>query len=212
MQDAYLNSPVFLDRSLIEQLLPHRDPFLFLDSVISFESDPQPALEAEYYVEPYQYMFSKNESSENWPSMYVIEGLGQCANLLAILSVITRMLKSRDQTSNDPNTSSHRSEKDLKAFINENSLRISGDIANNTMTRIGLLGAVNMEVTGYVRKAQTLRYKVQQTQVYNALSHFKADAFVEQSLIAEGVLIGSTDLRISTNREIINIQKGSSNK
>ncbi len=72
-----LDSPLApADRRLIEAILPHRPPFLFVDRVVDRRGD---RLEARFTVPA---------DASIWPGAAVIEGLAQCAQLAVSLEQV----------------------------------------------------------------------------------------------------------------------------
>jgi 3-hydroxymyristoyl/3-hydroxydecanoyl-(acyl carrier protein) dehydratase len=175
--------------------------------VTSYVAGHNPTLISEYHIQLTEPIFPDDSASKYWPSMYIIEGLGQCCNLLAIITAIERWLKNKGYNERNLDSMFKGSEENVKDIIANNFKKSLGNVSNETLARIGLLGSVDVEISGRVAAGQLLSYKVQQTQVYNALTHFKAHAYVGDRLIAQGVLIGASDLKIVTDMKTISEDK-----
>jgi 3-hydroxymyristoyl/3-hydroxydecanoyl-(acyl carrier protein) dehydratase len=74
-------NPCSLDRALIESILPHRDPFLFVDQVTAFSA--QQAIVAEVYLSPEWPFFRGHFPGQpTMPGVLMIEALAQTSGLL----------------------------------------------------------------------------------------------------------------------------------
>lgn len=189
---SFLIEPAIFGYTVIERLLPHRTPFLMIESVVSYIGGNNPTLHAKFPIRSSESVFSRNDEIIDWPSMYTIEGLGQCCNLLNIISSIeNRLLKNGLMMENVVNV--------LKGFEENRDDKITNILkgafekgAMETISRVGLLGSVDVEILGRVSIGQLLLYEVQQTMVYGGLAHFSTKAFNNGELIAQGILIGTS--------------------
>jgi len=179
------------NRSLIEMILPHRSPFLMVDSITLIKHGPKPSLTANFMVKDMEPLYSNNESDAHWPSIYIIEGLGQCCNLLIVISAIEKELRKTSL--------SNRTLDDvLKGLMDEEpdeATRALKEILHKRLTKtylsIGFLGSADVEITGYVRKGQVVSYEVQQNQAYGSLYHSTVRAYTDNNLIARGTLVSA---------------------
>lgn len=70
----------------VRALLPQVPPFLFVDRVVGFRGDPEPALAAELDLPAEHPIFAAHFPGRPlWPGALVVEGLAQCAQLLLML-------------------------------------------------------------------------------------------------------------------------------
>lgn len=78
---APIPNPYLPDRSLIESILPHRDPFLFVDKINSF-SAPE-TISAEFFLAP-ELPFFRGHFPDRpvMPGVLTIEALAQTSGLL----------------------------------------------------------------------------------------------------------------------------------
>ena len=190
--DKFLYHPPLFSRTLIERLLPHRPPFLMIDSVNSYTSGHNPSLFADLIIRSSDPLFSGDETVKFWPSMYVIEGLGQCCNLLSVISTIEQRLRNKGYHSINMEAVLRVLESNKNDNITNILTKILEPDAMETMSRIGLLGSVEIKISGRASMGQSLLYKVQQSQMYGALSYFKAYAFIGENQIAYGTLVGAS--------------------
>ena len=78
-------TPIYCDQSLIMKLLPHRTPFLFVDSVISFEAGRQ--IVAQRFLSADEPFFQGHFPGRPiMPGVLVTEALAQASGLLAALT------------------------------------------------------------------------------------------------------------------------------
>jgi 3-hydroxyacyl-[acyl-carrier-protein] dehydratase len=76
----------YCDQSLIKKIIPHRDPFLFVDSVLSFQSGK--AVVAERFLSPHEYFFQGHFPAKPiMPGVLVTEALAQASGLLLGLTL-----------------------------------------------------------------------------------------------------------------------------
>ena len=175
----------------IEHLLLHRPPFLMVESIVGYISGDTPILNADRSICRSELVFSGSEPSLYWPSVYIIEGLGQCCSLLSHIwawerrcapnglgaEKVNAVLKNTDNTDND--------------YTLAQLLEIFGDKTMNAASRIGMLAAVDIEVVSQVQAGDLLQYSVEQTRVLRGLSHFAVQASVETQVVAHGTMVGA---------------------
>lgn len=186
-----LNVHYTYDRSLIEILLPHRPPFLMVDTITSVTWGKNPSLLANYTIGDWEPAYSDHESEGHWPSIYIIEGLGQCCNLLIILSIIEKGLI---QAGLDFNSLGEV----LTRLMNDEPDEITGILKGSlhrrlkeTYLNVGFLGSADIEITGHAGKGQVITYAVQQNQVFGSLHHSTVRAYTNLNLIASGTLVSA---------------------
>lgn len=179
------------NRSVIEKLLPHRPPFLMVDSISSYKGGQNPSMTANFTVTDKEPAYSDNESGSHLPSIYIIEGLGQCCNLVIIISALEHgLIKAglRIKTMDDVLKGLMYDEPDeitrtLKGILHQ---RLMEPYSN-----VGFLGSADMEITGRARYGQEISYEVRQNQAYGSLYHSTGKAFVNNNLIARGTLVSA---------------------
>jgi 3-hydroxyacyl-[acyl-carrier-protein] dehydratase len=80
-----------LGANIIQRLLPHRRPFLFVDRIKRYRLGETRSIEASLYVSATHPVFDGHFPDWSiWPGVYVVEGLGQTTQLLATLDAIRR--------------------------------------------------------------------------------------------------------------------------
>lgn len=175
----------------IEFLLPHRPPFLMIESIIGYTGGDVPILNADRPVRRSEPVFSGAKPTLYWPSVYIIEGLGQCCSLLHLIWMYERKCVANalgTENVSDLLMSAESAEGDC---FSEQLLEIFGDSTMNTASRIGMLASVDIEVVGRVRAGELVEYKVEQTHVLENLSRFAVQASVETQVIAHGTIVGA---------------------
>ncbi len=180
------------DQSLIEILLPHRPPFLLVDSIISYKNEEKPSLLANYACNNEELLCSTNESDYHWPSMYIVEGLGQSCNLLIVLYYLEKHLRKADLRI----SSMDELLKKLVEIEPDETTGILKDILHERLveiySNIGFMGATNMEIIGHAKRGQVISYEVQLTQVFGTLFHSVVKAYTDNKLIAHGTMVSAT--------------------
>jgi len=84
MTDAQIAIPI--DTEQIMQLLPHRYPFLMIDRVVSYETEPEPRVKAYKNVSINEPFFQGHFPSHPvMPGVLIIEAMAQSAGILVHL-------------------------------------------------------------------------------------------------------------------------------
>ena len=177
---------------VIEYLLPHRPPFLMVKSIVEYIGGDAPTLNAEYPVRRSEPVFSGAEPPFYWPSVYVIEGLGQCCSLLSLIWACERNPTVKALGTESVSAALMNAEEDAEgAYILEQLSEIFESGAPGTASRIGVLASVDVTIIGQVRAGELLRYKVEQTRVLGGLFRFAVQASVETQIVAHGTITGA---------------------
>ncbi len=148
----------------VSQLLPQRPPFLMVESVLDYGGVNGPTIVAEYHVTESDPVFAARRPPTHWPSVHVIEGLGQSCQVLSAL-------RQRDLCT------------------------VGGGPGDTAAARapnfgpLGLLAAVDVEIHGFARPGDSLRYRVTQTHALYELYRFSVAAFVKERMIASGAIV-----------------------
>ena len=176
---------------IIELLLPHRPPFLMVELIVGYRGGDVPILNAERPICRSEPVFSGAEPPLHWPSVYIIEGLGQCCSLLHLIWIYERKCVANalgTENVSDLLMSTEIADSDCPS---ERLLEIFGNETMNAASRIGMLASVDVEVVGRVRVGELLEYKVEQTRVIGGLCRFVVQASVESKIIAHGTIVGA---------------------
>jgi 3-hydroxymyristoyl/3-hydroxydecanoyl-(acyl carrier protein) dehydratase len=172
-------------------LLPHRPPFLMVDSIISHKSGKNPSLLANYTIKNKESLYFTSETDDHWPSTYVMEGLGQSCNLLIVITALEKGLMKANHRFNSMD------EVFSKLLDNENDVAtviLKGILHQRqleTFSSIGFMGAADMAITGHARQGQVISYEVQLTQAFGSLFHSVVKAYINNNLIAHGTLVSA---------------------
>lgn len=162
-----------------------------VDSITSYNGGKNHSILANYTVKDKEPVYSNNEYDSHWPSMYIIEGLGQCCNLLIVISALEKgLIKAglRINTMGEVLKRLMDNEPDeittiLKGILHQR--------LTETYSNIGFLGSADMEITGHARQGQVISYEVQQNQVFGSLYYSTVRAFTNNNLIARGTLVSA---------------------
>ena len=175
----------------IEHLLPHRPPFLMVESIVEYVGGDAPILNAERTIRISEPVFSGAEPPFYWPSVYIIEGLGQCCSLLNHIWVLERSCAANALGADNISAALMNIEGADGNYTLEQLLEISESSTMNVASRIGMLASVDIEIVGQVRAGELLRYRVEQTRVLENLSRFSVQAFVEAQVVAHGTIVAA---------------------
>jgi 3-hydroxymyristoyl/3-hydroxydecanoyl-(acyl carrier protein) dehydratase len=182
---------------LITLLLPHRLPFLMVDTITFYQGGKIPSLHANYALTDREPLYSKDEADDHWPSMYIIEGLGQSCNLMIIISVLEKRLVEAGLKFNSIGEV-------LERLMNDEPDEITRVLKNALNQRlmepyssVGFVGSAEMEITGYARQGQVVYYETQLNQVFGSLYYSTVRAYTDNNLIARGTLVSASRMELS---------------
>ena len=181
---------------VIERLLPHRPPFLMVESVIAYVGGDTPVLNAERPIRRSEPVFSGAEPPLWWPSVYIVEGLAQSSNLLNLLWTLELSFAAKELDAGNIGNALMNMEANSGDYTTELLLEFLEENEMKTFSRIGMLALVDIEVTGRVRAGELLRYEVQQTRVFGKLSRFAVNACVGKRVIVRGTMVGAMGVRL----------------
>lgn len=176
---------------IIELLLPHRPPFLMIESIVGYIGGDAPILNAERPIHRSEPVFSGAEPPLHWPSVYIIEGLGQCCSLLHLIWMYERKCVANALGTENVSNLLMSTESADSDCSSEQLLEIFGDSTMNAASRIGMLASVDIEVVDRVRAGELVEYKVEQTRVIGRLCRFAVQASVESRIIVHGTIVGA---------------------
>ena len=184
-----------LGADLVREFLPHRPPFLFVDTVEAFSSGEQPSLSASHHISPNEPVFAGHfPDLYLWPSVYTIEGLAQSCLLLRMIlaleagwvavsapSDLATTLRAWQQNLSRPGSQPDRRVEGLNACF------ANGSFAGRER-RSGLLVEADVKLVHPVFAGQRLEYHVQRTHVVGQMYRFDVHAAVGGRPTARGVL------------------------
>ena len=176
---------------VIEPLLPHRPPFLMVESIVGYIGGDVPILNAERTIRRSEPVFSGAEPPLHWPSVYIIEGLGQCCNLLSLIWTWECNCTMKELSGTDISTILMSTESADSDCPSEQLLEIFGDSTMNTASTIGMLASVDIEIVGCVQAGELLQYRVGLKRVFGRLVNFAAQASVDSRIVAHGTIVGA---------------------
>lgn len=160
--------------TLIARFLPHRPPFVMVDAVTSYAGGDVPSLSGEFTV-----------PREAWPSVYILEGLGQCSGILTALRWHEVQLAEKGVNEMRFREALH----DLDAGSDDSWTEIAKDIGESP--HVDMLAAVDVKVLGRVAAGDLLRYELELTRVIREMSRFAIRAHVDDRTVAQGTLVGA---------------------
>jgi 3-hydroxymyristoyl/3-hydroxydecanoyl-(acyl carrier protein) dehydratase len=162
-----------------------------VDSVTFYKSGDSPVMHANFMVKENEPLSSGNGANPHWPSIYIIEGLGQCCNLMIVISALEKELMKTGAKFNSI-------DEVLKGLIDEEHGEATASLKEILQKRlteiyssIGFLGSADLDITGYARHGQVVSYKVQQNQVLGSLYHSSVSAYTDETLIARGTMVSA---------------------
>ncbi len=184
--------------NIVERLLPHGRPFLFVDRVKRFHLGEVRSIEAALQLSVNDPVFDGHFPNWSlWPGVYVVEGLGQTAQLLATLDAIRRAGAERDDEGLGLRTLELRDAPySLRpsAAPSHASLALRKALSHSPV--VGLATRIDMRFLEPVFPGCQLDYRVEWTLEQNGVLGFDVEASVEGRPVARGELGASTNTRI----------------
>jgi 3-hydroxyacyl-[acyl-carrier-protein] dehydratase len=189
-----------LGPDVIQRLIPHRRPFLMVDTVASYEDGPRPALHASRHVSVNEPVFAGHFPGLHlWPGVYTIEGMGQTCNLLHVVASLVRGWEEGGDDPGDLFAALHNLELGYKlapGYRPESSARLLAVLADPDLpSRMGMSAAVDVKLLAPVFAGQRLDYSVVQTHLVEGMLRFEVRAEVEGRLVAKGVMTSTSGVR-----------------
>lgn len=155
-----------LGPEVIGRLLPHREPFVLVDRIHGWD-EVTSAVHASLRVRSEAPVLAGHfPGAPIWPGAYTIEGLAQTAGLLPGLALLGRRAR--------------------EAGVGLDELEPSVPAG---APAVGVLAKVEVRLLGPVRPDATLEYRVVRTHDREGISRFEAEAIVDRTLVAQGVLV-----------------------
>ncbi len=180
------------DHSLIKILLPHRLPFLMVDSITFYKGGKNPSLHANYTLTDREPLYSTDKSDDHWPSIYILEGSGQCCNLMIVISALEKKLVEAGLKFNSIGEVLKRLMDDKPDEITRMLKNALNQRLKETYSSVGFVGSAEMEVTGYARQGQVVSYETQLNQAFGSLYYSTVRAYTNNDLIARGTMVSAS--------------------
>lgn len=187
-----------LGANIVQQLLPHRRPFLFVDRIKRYRLSEGRSIEASLHVSATHPVFDGHFPDWSvWPGVYVVEGLGQTTQLLATLHAIRKAGAERGDEMLGLIT--------LHALDAAYSLRPGaapskeGLVLLDEMSKspiIGLASKIDMRLVDPVFPGCRLDYRAEWTLERDGVLGFEVEASVSGKPVARGELGASINTQI----------------
>ncbi|MGB5694031.1 MAG: hypothetical protein WBM46_00125 [Polyangiales bacterium] len=184
--------------NLVERILPHRRPFLFVDRVKRFRLGAERSIEASLEISINDPVFDGHFPNWSlWPGVYVVEGLGQTAQLLATLDMVRQAGAQRHDEG-----LGFRALDALDALYSlrpgaapsDEGLALLKEISSSPV--VGLATRIDMRFLEPVFPGSRLDYRVEWTLEHNGVMGFNVEASVGGRPVARGELGASVNTRI----------------
>jgi len=184
--------------NVVERLLPQRRPFLFVDRVKRFLLCETRFIEASLQISVNDPVFEGHFPNWSlWPGVYVVEGLGQSAQLLATLDAIRRAGAERQDEG-----LGLRALEALDAVYSlrpgaaptEQGLALLAELRRSPV--VGLATRIDMRFLEPVLPGSRLDYRVEWTLEHSGVLGFNVEASVGGRPVARGELGASINARI----------------
>ncbi len=186
-----------LGPDVIRHLLPHRRPFLMVDTITSYERSATPILCTSRYISANEDIFEGHFPGLHlWPGVYTIEGLGQTTNILQVIWTVQNLCEERGINPGlvlDELLNLQRGYEMKPGYRAESSgslleiLKSDKDYARFS-SRIGMTAAVDIKLLHPVYAGSRLDYRAVQTHLLEGLVRFDISAQVDGQVVARGTM------------------------
>lgn len=185
--------PLSLGPDVVQHLLPHRRPFLMVDSVVAYEREPRPRLWSSRHISASEPVFEGHFAGLHlWPGVYTIEGFGQTCNLLFAILAAEELGRQRGRDPDEVLEALRNLELGYKLAPGHDPKRGAEFLEeirkHPTEGYAGMSAAVEVKLLAPVFGGQRLDYDVTFTRVVDNIARFEVAAEVEGKLVAQGVM------------------------
>lgn len=191
-------APLSLGPDVVTRLLPHRRPFLMVDSIEGYARGPRPTLRAARMVSANEPVFEGHFPGLHlWPGIYTIEGMGQTCNLLRI---VLELQAAWEREGRDPEgvlaglrnmDLGFHFQPGYRAELGKELADVLAKDLVDPTSRMGVSAAVDIKFLQPVFAGQRLVYTVTQTHAVENILRFETQAEVEGRVVAKGVMSGA---------------------
>lgn len=191
-------TPLALGPDVVTRLLPHRRPFLMVDSIEGYARTPRPTLCAARMISANEPVFEGHFPGLHlWPGIYTIEGMGQTCNLLRIL---LELQVGWEKLGRDPeDVLAALKNMDLgfhfqpgyRPEVGKNLAEVLQRELAEPTSRMGVSAAVDIKFLQPVFAGQRLVYTVTQTHAVENILRFEVQAEVDSRVVARGIMSGA---------------------
>ena len=199
------SAPLHLGPDVIERLIPHRRPFLMVDTIEGYDRGPRPTLRAARHISANEPVFEGHFPGLHlWPGVYTIEGMGQSCNLLEILWAFERGFEDNGDDPAEVLAALRNLELGYTlrpGYRPEASARLLAMLADPALpSRLGMSAALEIKLLQPVFAGQRLDYLVARTHQLEGMLRFEVEAQVAGRLVARGVMTSTHGVRLPAPR------------
>ena len=178
-----------LGSNVIEQLIPHRRPFLMVDHVTDYVAEPSPRLAAGRHISANEEVFAGHFPDLHlWPGVYTIEGLGQSCNLLMVIVEHQRLHVQRGGDPEEVLAALRNLELGFKLRPGFQPALAEKIAPLREPSQLGMSSAVEVKLLQPVFGGQRLDYRVTLTHEIDKMERFDVEALVDEVPVARGVM------------------------
>lgn len=180
-----------LGPAVVQRLLPHRAPILFVDFVAGYERTPRPSLRAGRHISANDPTFAGHFPQLGiWPGIYTVEGLNQACNLLATLSTLQKEWEKKGRDPGEVLEGLRQLDQlyELKPSLRSDSAKEILAALQSSEQTMGLSVGIDIRFTSPVFPGCRLEYVVFETHASEAVMIYEVEALVEGSAVAKGKL------------------------
>jgi 3-hydroxyacyl-[acyl-carrier-protein] dehydratase len=191
-------TPLSLGPDVVTRLLPHRRPFLMVDSIEGYSPAPRPTLCAARMISANEPVFEGHFPGLHlWPGIYTIEGMGQTCNLLRILLELQAAWQRQGKDPESVLTAlknmdlGFHFQPGYRADVGKDLASVLANDIGDPTSRMGVSAAVDIKFLHPVFAGQRLVYTVTQTHAVENILRFEVQAEVESRIVARGTMSGA---------------------
>lgn len=178
-----------LGSAVVQRLLPHRAPMLFVDFVAGYERTPRPSLRAGRHISANDPTFAGHFPELGiWPGIYTVEGLNQACNLLATIGAIEKEWEGKGRDPAQVLEGLRQLDRlyELKPAVRSDAADELQEALQAPGRTMGLSAGIDIRFTSPVFPGSRLDYVVFETYARDAASIYEVEALVDGDIVAKG--------------------------
>jgi len=181
-----------LGPDVIQNLIPHRHPFLMVDRVVYFSAEPHPVLRTVKFLSGNEIFFQGHFPKRKlMPGALTFEGMGQTTNLIAVIMTLRDIYKKKELNPDGVFDALNQMEMGytLNPGYNPEKLKILEEIQfNEKYMKYGLVGAVSLKFREPIFAGSQIEYEVGWDGILENYAHFQVQASVNGIVKADGTM------------------------
>ena len=195
-----------LGPEIVQRLMPHRRPYLMVDRIVSFSSEPAPCLRTVKYLSVNEPFFDGHfPRIALMPGAMSFEGLGQTAHLLAVICALRDgllALGSSEQELFDGLANVEYGYTLNPAFKPEKAGDFNRIVDKLAASSYGMVGAAHLKFLEPVFPGNPVEFEAALSGTFDDYQNFQVEAFVNCRTKVKGTLSSIKGMGVSSMLDV----------